>query len=80
MKSSENQALSEHKLWNHKISLKEKTTLEKLSIYQLLSEKLQELRDYLNSNLQKKYIQYFTSETKYSIIFISKKTENNDCI
>ena len=56
MKSSENQTLSEHKSWNHKISLKEETTSEKLSIYQLSSEELQELQDYLNSNLQKKYI------------------------
>ena len=56
MKSSENQALSEHKSWNHEISLKEETMSEKLLIYQLLSEKLQELWDYLNNNLQKKYI------------------------
>ena len=40
MKLSENQALSEHKSWNHKISLKKKVTSEKLSIYQLSSEKL----------------------------------------
>ena len=39
-KSSEDQALSEHKSWNHKISLKKEITLEKLSIYQLLSKKL----------------------------------------
>ena len=51
MKSSENQALSEHKSWNHKISLKKEITLEKLLIYQLLSEKLQELQDYFDSNL-----------------------------
>ena len=33
MKLSENQALSEYKLWNHKISLKKKATSEKLLIY-----------------------------------------------
>ena len=43
MKSSENQALSEHKSWDHKISFKKEITSEKLSIYQLLLEKLQEL-------------------------------------
>ena len=43
MKSSKNQALSEHKSWDHKISLKEEITSEKLSIYQLSSKKLQEL-------------------------------------
>ena len=56
MKSSENQALSEHKSWDHEISLKKEATSEKLSIYQLLSEELQELQEYLDSNLQKKYI------------------------
>ena len=40
MKSSENQALSEYKSWDHEISFKKKTTSEKLLIYQLLSEKL----------------------------------------
>ena len=51
MKSSENQALSEHKSWDHEISLKKRAMSEKLSIYQLSSEKLQELRNYLDSNL-----------------------------
>ena len=53
MKSSENQALSEHKSWDYKISLIKKITSEKLLIYQLSLKKLQELKDYLNSNLQK---------------------------
>ena len=56
MKSSESQALSEHKSWNHEISLKKKTASEKLSIYQLLLEKLQELWDYLDNNLWREYI------------------------
>ena len=42
-KLSENQALLKYKSWNHEISLKEKIMLEKLLIYQLSSEKLQEL-------------------------------------
>ena len=40
MKLSENQILSKHKSWDHEISFKEETTLEKLSIYQLFSEEL----------------------------------------
>ena len=56
MKSLKNQILSEHKSWDHEILLKKKTTSEKLSIYQLLSEKLQELQDYFDSNLQREYI------------------------
>ena len=75
MKLSENQALSEHKSWNYKILFKEETMSEKLSIYQLLSEKLQELQDYLNSNLQRKYIWHFTNEAEYSVIFVSKKDD-----
>ena len=75
MKLSENQALSEHKSWDHKISLKKETTSEKLSIYQLSLKKLQELQDYFNNNLQRKYIQHFTSEAEYSVIFVSKKND-----
>ena len=73
MKSSKNQALSEYKSWDHKISLKKEIMLEKLSIYQLSSKKLQKLWDYLNNNLQRKYIQHFISKTKYSVIFVFKK-------
>ena len=81
MKSSENQVLSEYKSWNHEISLKKKTVSEKLSIYQLLLEKLQELQDYLNSNLQRKYIWYFINEAEYSVIFVSKKDDKKQlCI
>ena len=50
-KSSKNQALPEHKSWDHEILLKKEAVSEKLSIYQLLSEKLQELQDYFNNNL-----------------------------
>ena len=79
--SSENQALSEHKSWNHKISLKKEIMSEKLSIYQLLSEKLQELRDYLDNNLWREYIQHFINETEYLIIFVSKKNDKKQlCI
>ena len=38
--SSENQALSEHKSWDHEILLKKEIMSEKLSIYQLSSEEL----------------------------------------
>ena len=43
IKSSENQALSEYKSWNHEILLKKEIMSEKLLIYQLLLEELQEL-------------------------------------
>ena len=73
--SSENQALSEYKSWNHKILLKKEITLKKLSIYQLSLKELQELQDYFNSNLWREYIWYFTSKAEYSVIFIFKKND-----
>ena len=75
MKLSENQILLKYKLWNHEISFKEEIMSEKLSIYQLLSEKLQELWDYLDNNLQRKYIWHFINKTEYSIIFVLKKND-----
>ena len=81
MKLSENQALLKHRSWNHEILLIKKAISEKLLIYQLSLEKLQELRNYLNSNLWKKYIQYFISKTKYSVIFVLKKNDKQQlCI
>ena len=80
MKLFENQILSEYKSWDHEISLKKETTSEKLLIYQLSSKKLQELQDYFDSNLQRKYIWYFISETEYFVIFVSKKMTKNDCV
>ena len=53
---------------------------EKLSIYQLSLKKLQELQDYLNNNLKRKYIQHFTSKTEYSVIFVSKKMKNDNYV
>ena len=80
-KSSENQTLSEYKSWDHKISLIKKIISKKLSIYQLSFEELQELRNYLNNNLQRKYIWYFINEIRYSVIFVSKKDEKQQlCI
>ena len=75
MKLSKNQALSEHKSWDYEISFKDETMSEKLLIYQLLLKKLQELWDYLDSNLWREYIWHFTSKTEYSVIFVSKKND-----
>ena len=71
----ENQALSEYKSWDHEILLKEEIISEKLLIYQLLSEKLQELQDYFNNNLWREYIWHFISKAEYSVIFILKKND-----
>ena len=81
MKLLENQTLSKYWSWNHEILLIKKIISKKLLIYQLSSEKLQELKDYLNSNLWKKYIWYFINKTEYSVIFVLKKNEKQQlCI
>ena len=80
MKLSENQTLLEHKLWDHEILLIDEIVSKKLSIYQLLSEKLQELKNYVNNNLQKKYIWYFINKIKYSVIFVLKKMKNDNYV
>ena len=65
-----------HKNWDHKIFIiKEKKSI-KQSIYWLDEKQFQELKKYIKTNLEKKYIQFFTSFTKYSIFFVLKKNES----
>ena len=72
MKSSKNQILSKHKLWDYEISLIKRIVSKKLSIYQLSLKKLQKLKDYLNNNLWKKYIQHFISKKKWKMMIVYK--------
>ena len=49
--------------------------IRKIADISVIIKKLQELKDYLNNNLWRKYIQYFINEAEYSVIFVSKKDE-----
>ena len=50
------EALLAHQSWDHEILIIKDKTLEKTSIYLLLSEKLKALYIYLDKNLKKRFI------------------------
>ena len=50
------ETLSAHQSWDHEILIIEDKMLEKISIYSLLSEKLEALCVYLDENLKKGFI------------------------
>ena len=69
------ETLSAHQSWDHKILIIKDKISEKISIYSLLSEKLEALYTYLNKNLKKRFIRKSQSSAEYSILFILKKTK-----
>lgn len=68
-------ALSKHQSWNYEIKLESEKQLTFESIYALSEKKLRTFRDYLKTNMKKKFIRKSQSSTEYSILFILKKNE-----
>ena len=67
--------LFKHKFYNHAIETKNKI-LSFDFIYILFITKLQNYRKYLNNNLKKKFIVFFSSFANAFIMFVKKKNEN----
>jgi len=72
----EDQALPEHKPWDHEIPLKDGESPQKLPIYSMSPGELKELKDYVDSNLRRGYIRASTSEAGYPVIFVPKKDKD----
>jgi len=67
--------LSEHKSWNHKILLLKKEQFKWMLLYSMSENQLKKVWNYLDENLQKKFIRSLKSLIDYLILFISKKNE-----
>jgi len=67
--------LSEHKLWNHKISLLEKEQSKWMSLYSMSEDQLKKVWNYLDENLKREFIKSLKLLTDYSILFVSKKND-----
>ena len=65
--------LPEHQDWDHKIPIEERKKPTYRPIYALSETELKALREYLNKNLKKGFIQPFTSPAGYPILFVPKK-------
>lgn len=65
--------LPEHNIYDHEIPLQPGQQPKFSAIYGLNEKRLKALREYLDENLKKKYIQPSQSPTEYPILFIPKK-------
>ena len=65
--------LPEHQEWDYKILLEDRKKPTHSPIYALSAKKLEALRDYLDKNLAKEFIQPSISLAGYLILFVPKK-------
>jgi len=68
-------SLSEHKSWDHEISLLNDKQPKWMSLYSMSEDQLKKVRTYLDENLKREFIRSSKSLTKYSILFVSKKDD-----
>jgi hypothetical protein len=68
-------SLSEHKSWDHKISLLNDKQPKWMSLYSMSKDQLKKVRTYLDENLKRGFIRSSKSLTEYSILFVSKKND-----
>ncbi len=68
-------SLSEHKSWDHEISLLNDKQSKWMSLYSMSEDQLKKVRTYLDENLKREFIKPSKSLTEYSILFISKKND-----
>ncbi len=66
-------SLSEHKSWDHKISLLNDKQPKWMSLYSMSEDQLKKVRTYLDENLKRGFIKPSKSSAEYSILFVSKK-------
>jgi len=66
-------SLSEHKSWDHEISLLNDKQSKWMSLYSMSEDQLKKVRTYLDENLKRGFIRPSKSLTEYSILFVSKK-------
>ena len=72
-KEEAHEKLPEHQDWDHKIPIEERKKPTYGPIYALSETKLKALREYLDKNLKKGFIQPSTSLAGYPILFVPKK-------
>ena len=65
--------LPEHRDWDHEIPIEKGKKPTYGPIYALLETKLKALKEYLDENLKKRFIQPSTSPAGYPILFVPKK-------
>ena len=74
-KKEANKKLPEHQDWDHEIPLEKRKKLTYGPIFAMSETELKALREYLDKNLKKGFVQPSTSYAGYSILFIPKKNE-----
>ena len=65
--------LPKHQPWDHEIKLKEGAQLKTGPIYKISDYELRTVKDYINKNLKRKFIQLSFSKFGSPVLFIPKK-------
>ena len=68
--------LLSHRLYDHKIELKEESQSSRSQLYLMLSYKLQKVKEYLEENLKKKFITFNKASFASLILFVKKKNNS----
>jgi len=68
-------SLSEHKSWDHEISLLNDKQSKWMPLYPMSEDQLKKVRTYLDKNLKRGFIRPSKSLAGYLILFISKKND-----
>ncbi len=68
-------SLSEHKSWDHEISLLNDKQSKWMPLYSISENQLKKVRTYLDENLKRGFVKSSKSLTEYSILFVSKKND-----
>ena len=72
-KKEAHEKLPEHQDWDHEIPLEGGKKPIYGPIYALSETKFKALREYLDKNFKKEFVQPFTSFARYPILFVLKK-------
>ncbi len=68
-------SLSEHKSWDHEISLLNDKQPKWMPLYPISKDQLKKVRTYLDENLKRGFIKSLKSSAGYLILFVSKKDD-----
>jgi len=68
-------SLSEHKSWDHEISLLDDKQPRWMPLYSMSKDQLKKVRTYLEENLKRGFIRPSKSSAEYLILFVSKKND-----
>jgi len=72
--------ISTQKIWDHTIDVKEGFVLRKGKVYPLSKEEREEVREFIQEQLRKEYIQLSKSPQTVLVFFVGKKDRKKQIV